>query len=128
MRTLICVILSVFIFAGCTTGKNQDDSKPVKIKNLKRDSDGIYRVPKAKPIKLKQEKVIEEKLDIKRLAESAREVALAAKKKYEQSASSVSSYQQPQESLAQYYTNLIATALVQVGVLLFGLKLFKGLL
>jgi hypothetical protein len=128
MRTLICVILSVFIFAGCTTGKNQDDSKPVKIKNLKRDSDGIYRVPKAKPIKLKQEKVIEEKLDIKRIAESAREVALAAKKKYEQSTSSVSSYQQPQESLAQYYMNLIATALVQVGVLLFGLKLFKGLL
>ena len=80
MRTLICVILSVFIFAGCTTGK------------------------------------------------SAREVALAAKKKYEQSTSSVSSYQQPQESLAQYYMNLIATALVQVGVLLFGLKLFKGLL
>tara|TARA_R110002167_G_scaffold292885_1_gene497529 strand:- start:1603 stop:1989 length:387 start_codon:yes stop_codon:yes gene_type:complete len=128
MRTLICVILSVFIFAGCATGRNQDDSKPVKIKNLKRDSDGIYRVPKAKPIKLKQEKVIEEKLDIKRLAESAREVALAAKKKYEQRASSVSNYQQPQESLARYYMNLIATALVQVGVLLFGLKLFKGLL
>ena len=57
MRALICVILSVFIFAGCATGRNQDDSKPVKIKNLKRDSDGIYRVPKAKPIKLKQEKV-----------------------------------------------------------------------
>ena len=128
MRTLICVILSVFIFAGCTTGKNQDGSEPVKIKNLKRGSDGIYRVPKAKPIKLKQEKVIEEKLDIKRLAESAREVALAAKKKYEQSTSSVSNYQQPQESLTRYYMNLIATALVQIGVLLFGLKLFKGIL
>jgi len=128
MRTLICVILSVFIFAGCTTGKNQDGSEPVKIKNLKRGSDGIYRVPKAKPIKLKQEKVIEEKLDIKRLAESAREVALVAKKKYEQSVSSVSNHQQPKKSLTQYYMNLIATALVQIGVLLFGLKLFKGIL
>jgi uncharacterized protein YceK len=32
MRALICIILSSFIFAGCATVTNQDDSKPVKIK------------------------------------------------------------------------------------------------
>lgn len=128
MRALICVILSFFIFAGCATVTNQDDSKPVKIKNLKRGSDGIYRVPKAKPIKPKKEKVKEEDLDIKRLAELAKEDALAAKKDYEQSMSSVNTYQQPKARLGNYYINLLATSLVQVGILFFGLKLFKGTL
>lgn len=128
MRILICVILSFFIFAGCVSVANQDDSKPVKIKNLKRGSDGIYRVPKAKPISPKKEKVIEEKLDVKRLAELAREDALAAKKDYEQRSSSVNTYQKPKTSLANYYMNLLVTSLVQVGVLFFGLKLFKGIL
>ena len=126
MRILICIILSFFIFAGCASIANQDDSKPVKIKNLKRDSDGIYRVPKAKPIKQKKEKVIGEKLDIKRLAELAREDALAAKKDYEQGSPSINTYQKSETSLANYYTNLLVTSLVQVGVLFFGLKLFKG--
>lgn len=84
MRALICIILSSFIFAGCATATNQDDSKPVKIEYLKRGKDGIYRIPRAEPIKLKKEKVIEEELDIKKLAEKARQEALKAKEAYEE--------------------------------------------
>jgi hypothetical protein len=53
---------------------------------------------------------------------------LAAKKDYEQSMSSVNTYQQPKARLGNYYINLLATSLVQVGILFFGLKLFKGIL
>jgi len=77
---LFCVLLD-----GCQSfGDNQDDSKSVKIRYLKRGKDGIYRIPRAEPIKLKKEEVIEEELDIKKLAEKARQEALKAKEAYEE--------------------------------------------
>lgn len=85
MKFIRFVLLFCVLFSGCRSfGDNQDDSKPVKIRYLKRGKDGIYRIPRAEPIKLKKEEVIEEELDAKKLAEKARQEALKAKEAYEE--------------------------------------------
>jgi hypothetical protein len=72
IRCLKVALLILFLLVGCNVAaKNQDDSKPVKIRKLVRGKDGIYRVPQ------------NSESDARKAAEAARESALQAKKEFE---------------------------------------------
>lgn len=76
------ILISLFLVSGCEViAKNQDDSKPVKIKSLTRGKDGIYRVPRSK--KQQKEEEAERVLAAKAAADLARQQALQAKADYE---------------------------------------------
>jgi len=71
IRCLKVALLILFLLVGCNVAaKNQDDSKPVKIRKLVRGGDGIYRIP-------------EDQNSAKRKAEEARKLALEAKELHE---------------------------------------------
>lgn len=73
MRHKKLTFLLFLLFVGCQTqvAKNQDDSKHVKVRELKRGKDGVYRLPNSKIEKARL------------AAENARKLALQAKKDYE---------------------------------------------
>jgi hypothetical protein len=78
MRYVKLTFLLLLLFVGCQTqaAENQDDSRHIKVRELKRGKDGVYRLPNSKIEKARL------------AAENARKLALRAKKDYESKKSS----------------------------------------